>query len=241
MSSILKALKKLEDEKAARRAGIDIAKGIMKNVPVRPAKRSWLLPVSVSAAAGCAALLTFVLMKGVQEQSREPGRSEASRTISVAREASDQKSEIEPGIAPKKPKGADLSIPGVLRPVMRTVEKEPAKNPIQTKNSVSGSLQIPVETKTSDEDRRPRIDPQVLGKNDAGAAQQPVSAKLPLLRLSGIAWDKDGSERFAVVNGVSVGEGMTVSGAVVEKIFHDKVRFSFENKFFDLAVGNEMR
>jgi hypothetical protein len=38
-----------------------------------------------------------------------------------------------------------------------------------------------------------------------------------------------------------VTEGTTIEGARVEEIMKDKVRFSFEKKTFDVAVGNEMR
>jgi hypothetical protein len=36
---------------------------------------------------------------------------------------------------------------------------------------------------------------------------------------------------------MSVTEGMVVGGAVVEKIFQDKVRFSYEMRTFDVPVG----
>ncbi len=242
MSSILKALKKLDEEKSARRAGIDVAKGIIKSVPARPPKRKWLFPVSVSGAAIFAALLTYVMMDMAREHGREAGRTETARTISAAKEAGDGKNEVKPDIAQnKKYKGGSLPATAVSRPVLRAVEKTPAKKPSPAKNSLSGSPQIPVDTKPPHDDRHPHKNSPAPVKSDSGNAQQPASISLPALRVSGIAWDRDGSERFAVVNGVSVGEGMTVGGAVVEKIFQDKVRFSFANRIFDVAVGNEMR
>ncbi len=242
MSSILKALKKLEEEKSARRAGIDVAKGIIKSVPARPPKRRWLFPLSVSGAAIIAALLTYVMMDVAREHGREARRTEPAPTISVAKDAGDGKNEVKPDIARnKKYQVGSLPVTAVSRPVLRAVEKAPAKKPSPAKNTVSVPQQTPVDAKTANEERRPQKNSPAPVKSDSGNAQQPASVSLPTLRVSGIAWDRDGSERFAVVNGVSVGEGTTVGGAVVEKIFQDKVRFSFANRIFDVAVGNEMR
>src|SRR6185369_6521965 len=48
----------------------------------------------------------------------------------------------------------------------------------------------------------------------------------PALTVSGIAWQKGGGDRFAMVNGSPVGEGATVAGAKVLEILPDRVRFS---------------
>jgi general secretion pathway protein B len=59
--------------------------------------------------------------------------------------------------------------------------------------------------------------------------------------VTGIAWQNDGQDHIAIVNGVSVSEGSTVEGTRVDKIFPDRVRFSSENGSFEvpLAKGPE--
>jgi general secretion pathway protein B len=242
MSSILKALKKLEEEKSARRAGIDIARGIVKSVPVRRRKRRWLFPVSVSGAAFSAALLTFILMGGPPENKRAADPPDNSRMKADVGERNAEINAGKPGITGGKPLPVGApSGTGVSMPVSKSKEKESAKKASTTKNSLSRSPEIPLGAKSPAEERRPQKNVQLPSNSASGSVQQPASLPLPVLHVSGIAWDKDGSERFAVVNGASVSEGMTVGGAVVEKIFQDKVRFSFENRTFEVAVGNEMR
>jgi general secretion pathway protein B len=64
-----------------------------------------------------------------------------------------------------------------------------------------------------------------------------VGHSLPTLKVTGIAWQKDSTDRVAVVNGTSVSEGVMVEGARVEKIFQDRVRFSFDQQTFDISLG----
>jgi general secretion pathway protein B len=72
----------------------------------------------------------------------------------------------------------------------------------------------------------------------AGQLSKPsLAPTMPVLILTGIAWQKDSVDRVAVVNGISVTEGMLVGGARVEEIFQDRVRFSFDKRAFDVVLG----
>ena len=82
MSSILKALKKLEQEKTVRRGGNpDLARGILRNVPKGKKRPRWLFPVSVAGAALVASLFTFALMAGFQPAKR------SAETVAQSQEA----------------------------------------------------------------------------------------------------------------------------------------------------------
>jgi general secretion pathway protein B len=59
----------------------------------------------------------------------------------------------------------------------------------------------------------------------------------PVLKVSGIAWQKDGASLMAVVNGSFVSKGGRVGGARVDEIFADRVRFTFEGKSFEVPLG----
>ncbi len=242
MSSILKALKKLEEEKAARRAGVDIARGIVKSVPVRQRKQRWLLPLSISGAALSAAMFTYFLMGGrplVHKRTVEP--SDVSPRLSEVKQGRAEIS-IEPKVVRVKPDAIkELSGTGASGPRLKSLGKVPMKKTSPEKSPSPLSQEIAVDVKNPNQDRRPNNNVQVPANSASVAAQQPAQLPLPRLHVSGIAWNKDNSARFAVVNGASVSEGMVVGGAVVERIFQDKVRFSFENRTFDVAVGNEMR
>jgi general secretion pathway protein B len=56
----------------------------------------------------------------------------------------------------------------------------------------------------------------------AKAAEKPAAQ----VRVTGIAWQKDGAASVAMVNGRPVQEGSVVDGYKVEQIYEDKVRFS---------------
>lgn len=59
----------------------------------------------------------------------------------------------------------------------------------------------------------------------------------PQVTVSGIAYSTTPADRLAVVNGVPVVEGKSVSGVKVEEIMPDKVRFSQGQKSFEVPVG----
>ena len=65
----------------------------------------------------------------------------------------------------------------------------------------------------------------------------PAAGTTPKITVSGIAYNKDAADRLAVINGVPVGEGKSVSGVKVEEIMPDKVRFSLGQKIFEVPVG----
>ncbi len=64
---------------------------------------------------------------------------------------------------------------------------------------------------------------------------------MPTLRVSGIAWQKDGASRLAIVNGQPVGQGASVSGATVDEIFPDLVRFSFKGERVEVGLGKSSK
>jgi hypothetical protein len=43
---------------------------------------------------------------------------------------------------------------------------------------------------------------------------------------------------MAIVNGTPVAEGSTISGARVEKIYQERVRFSYQGRSFDVGLGS---
>jgi general secretion pathway protein B len=59
----------------------------------------------------------------------------------------------------------------------------------------------------------------------------------PVLKVTGIGWQKGNADRLAIVNGRAVSEGAVVEGARVEEIFPDRVRFSFNDKTFEIPLG----
>jgi general secretion pathway protein B len=212
MSSILKALKKLEQEKELRgRGSFDIARGISRDLPRSSAKPRWVIPLAVASAAVAASLATFTLISFFPPEPLKPasatGQHEESRPSVVK----------VPGRSLSPAAGSGVSPGKVDRPADVALQR-----------GFTGGKPVYV-TPPADE-----IGPVQLSKPS-------TDLPIPLLHLTGIAWQKDSSDRVAVVNGISVTEGVMVEGARVEEIFQDRVRFSFEKQTFDVVLGRANR
>lgn len=234
MSSILKALKKVEEEKSSPRgANTDIARAVLMGVQRREGKPVWVFAASLAGAALVAAALTYL----ITERATLPrdGRPPAEVVTKVQPESTRVVS----------PPPADLlrdphkSAEGLTRPTNR-------RHDIASMNSAK-SPRIVMPAKPSATIQRPKGSERQRSEEAAlaipaipTAEALPVQRPAPMVTVSGIAWQKDGADRLAVVNGVAVSEGMTVSGVKVEKIFPDRVRFSFEKRTFEVGVGRDL-
>jgi general secretion pathway protein B len=241
MSSILKALKKLEEEKTSGRNGnADIARAILMGTPRRAGKSGWVLPVSVTGAAFAAALLTYLLTGGAPS-----GNSEVSQVVSkdTATKVNDGAENMETSAPTSNSRETFRRV----APVTVNVPKSPVDIGARRPGTTATSRNRPPTPWTKSPDGAPSVTEKLARENTASTpltntaetVKTPQLRSLPTLKVSGIAWQKDGANRLAVVNGLSVTEGMTVEGARVEEIFQDKVRFSFEKRTFDVIVGRD--
>ncbi len=241
MSSILKALKKLEEEKSARRGGnVDIARGVLRGIPRYSRKARWVLPASIAGAASAAALLTYVLMGGSSSPKREAAPVISMQAVSDPGGRGGRIETSEPVFAGqtlnKTDESASATVPRPLLKKKVTIAVRTASPGIKP---LSRSLEISQKSKMSPEEQLPGRNAPELPKKTAESIQSSGIHPFPVLKVSGIAWHKDGTDRLAIINGMSVAEGTTIEGARVEEIFQDKVRFSFEKRTFDVAVGKE--
>jgi len=224
MSFILDALKKLEQEKAARKGGaINISAEIVreKRQVIRKARRT--VPVSVVLAALGLLLLgvsgAYVWHKqGVADQAKVVVPS-SERTLAVA---------------PKMPAASQGT--SFVEPVVPQVLPKAAV--------ATDSSPLPVETR-----RQTRSEPlagQSPARQDSSArATQPAveaagSGESARLTVSGIAWQDAPSARRAVINGDLVKEGAQVGGATVEEILPTRVRFSSGGRQFTVSISGPL-
>jgi general secretion pathway protein B len=225
MSSILKALKKLEEEKCARAGeSVNIYGGLLRSEPETRKGSRILFPVALVAVASIAVLVTFAMMGGFGGN-RSPEKPGAASDLRIQEPGSPQ-----------------------LAPVA-TPQSSPASSPqLQPRNLPSAVTSLP---KTDEAHENNRQQQSVL--QDTGSVTESVhksdppqnlniavplpAASRPLLKVTGIAWQKDGAGSIAMVNGLGLSIGRIIEGAVVEEIFPDRVRFSHGGSNFEVYLG----
>lgn len=207
MSSILKALKKLEDEKVSRRdEPKDIARKILKERQAST-RLPWIpLIGGMVAVAALAVLATYAAMGGFAR----PGGNE---TQPMVRTSAALKPELTPPAA---------------APVTLKIVKEPA--PVAPGEAKTAHLPVVQQANAAMQQQPAAPSPpgasESLIQSQQGNLHDAVTPPSPLLRVTGIAWQKDSTSRIAIVNGQAVSEGANVGNARVQTIHPDRVEFA---------------
>lgn len=238
MSSILKALKKVEEEKTARLSGqTDISRAIL---PDKTQTRRW---PSMPVIGGVLLLALLILGASVTLlRSRGTHRMDALK----------QPVQPVPAVAPTStPPVTGPSAPAPPSPaplVTRTpASVQPPPLPMPRQQSPRLASPQPLQTPPEPFPRPlplPVATPQAPVETTARPAPAPAYPQphgAPTLRVSGIAWQKDSASRLAIVNGQPVGLGAAVSGATVDEIFPDLVRFSYKGEKIEVGLGKSSK
>ena len=253
MSSILKALKKLEEEKAAKQGQrVDITKDIFGAAQQPATGPRWpLIAVGATGAVALGVAAYFFIAKPGTRPMPPPAPAE-TRQISVAPSPVPvgEPLTVVPQPSQKARTGAPKPVPSRvvhLSPPKSVAVKPKAPVPATTRPAKETALPkapapylIPAITANHPVLSSPPAALQQIKPAGPGATSpspSPVAAATPKITVSGIAYNKDAADRLAVINGVPVGEGKSVSGVIVEEIMPDKVRFSLGQKSFEVPVG----
>jgi general secretion pathway protein B len=210
VSSILKALRKLEEEKSRSREGTpDIARDILKRGPRRKAF-PWMTFASVAVLVLAFALTGYILMG--KSEFQEPPQTQAIHEMPPAQSpapavsSSEQKNVLQPVSAPAPPTVA--------------ARKTPTKIP--------AGPALSAEPKAAPEPVRTAPAPRPAAKE--------IVDPLPALTLTGIAFQEDRESRLAVINDLPVMEGTVIAGARVVEISEDRVRFNYSGRSFEVLL-----
>lgn len=243
MSSILKALEKVEESQSTSRNGG--ASGFKK---ARERRRVWLLPAGVLGGAAVAALVTFAAMGGFSRSG-----APASALQEAAKGAPVVVSPVPvtgmPATQPEQPVSSD-PVAAVVVPNPKAAPAAAAKVPAEVTakaGRVSAApvalARVPAQTSQQQRASAPS-DATAVQTSSVPATQfvEPTAQVVhekprPELRVTGIAWQKDSAASAAIVNGRSVVRGGIVDGYKVEEILEDKVRFSGNSGKLDVALG----
>jgi hypothetical protein len=230
MSSILKALKKLEDDNATRWPGeFKIDSEIVRSDNPPCLSPTVLLVTSLMLLAGGSGA-TFMYMKS----DKTPGSSNP-KSLSMPRQnppqvsASDIKTEQLPEalvVVPAKQREIErIDTPKQHQPTMPTV-KAPATI-FKSVNSIMAAKSA---------------DMPLHQTNNSPPHPLPASIKaVPELRVNGIAFQAGGADRVAMINGEPFSNGAVINGATIEEIHENKVRFSYNGELFEIQLGQSNR
>jgi hypothetical protein len=221
MSSILKALKKLEDEKPGRLSDpVRIDSDILKSIN-SPRKNSPL----VSAAL-------ILLIFG--------GGSAATYIFTKDQKAEQQSSKQQAAPAAQKPPSPALplikteTLPAEIA-VVPSSSSSAAKEPIsQPKKKDANSKAINSVVKKAS---NAAIPVTVTKTDTTQTTLKPAVEKSPVLRVNGIAYQNNSADSLAIVNGTAVSNGSTIDGAVIEEVRKDRVVFQRNGEKFEILLG----
>ncbi|UFS71296.1 hypothetical protein LPW11_03670 [Geomonas sp. RF6] len=241
MSSILKALEKVEQERNARHEG-----PLGRFQKEREQRRPWVVPACVVAGAAAAALITFAAMGGFSAKNTAP-QGVAQAPVAPA------------PLAAPVPEPAPLPVEVISTPAVQEEGKPAPKPKVTSPSPASPAAQAAAEAPAAVQVALPTVvvkksavalPPHRAVQETAARKQQHPAAKVGLsatahpspapaaaavsapqpapsheIRVTGIAWQKDAGNSVAMINGRQVYEGETVEGARVKEILQDKVRF----------------
>jgi general secretion pathway protein B len=221
MSLILDALKKLEQEKAARRDGtVNIAAEILRPDRLYPKNKRIVLFTIAAGAVGLAAIAVLALMGGSDGLIMRyftpapviPPAAPQMVTLVIA----------PPAQSPQKPKEPSVT---QSRTDIENVEVRSSVKPTETRAS-----QPPAVSRTQPADK--------ATQKTADASKSFSDESFPSLKVSGIVWQEERNARRAFVNGIIALEGAVIDGARVIEIYPTRVRFSRGGKSFEAKIEN---
>ncbi|BCS53860.1 hypothetical protein [Geobacter sp. SVR] len=231
MSSILKALKKLEDEKALRQAdSLRIDAEIL-----RTAERPRLSPLKLGLIAmflfGCGGAVTYLHLKGVPVEPAvsppAPNRKGAGNSDRSAQTVPVERIQPDPVIVPAGTVtgAAEIShIPGSRDTGKRTAQAKPVR-----------AEQAPAEKGAPSS-----AGPRPLTVKPPVEIRSAMTGQVPALKVNGIAF-QDGIDSVAMINNVPVSRGSLIEGVRVENIYRDRVQFMFGTEKFEIPLGRSNR
>jgi general secretion pathway protein B len=212
MSFILKALKKLENEKATREMGkVEINSAILA-----PDRRTLATPSNSPKRLLIAVLIVALSGTSLYFMKREPSHV-------VQQPAKEARPEPLPRAVPvtATPVHEEKPAPAAPAPSPLVKTQEEPSRPRRALREKSHESSTPAES-----------------GSDSLPVQEALTGSAPSpLTVNGIALQDDPSQSMAVVNGQIVKRGMTVGGAQVDRIFLNRVRFRGNGGLFEVHLA----
>ena len=245
MSVILDALKKLDREKSARRSGsLNIAVEILRPDLPRPEKR--ILPYVAAVSLATAAITYFIVgefrsLKKISSP-RETIISDSLRQVSSVPPEPTLALKPSPPPSVNSPLASQQALPAPLprepiRDVREDIRQVAPKTQLPDETKIPSTPQIDKKTDQKTALEEVRVDPGISKKPTEGTPEGSPPAQRSL-RISGIIWSEQPSNRLAVINGITITEGSIIEGVKVVEIFPTHVRFLQNDRPFEISLGS---
>lgn len=228
MSSILKALKKLEQEKSGRfpdslRIDSDILRSTVSSRSFSP----FALILLFLLIFGGGAAVAFFFMK----ETKAPTITKTQPLIAIKSLPS---SVSAPALNPETLPAEIVVVPARNEPSGEASGKQRQKM-AATDNTAEGIVKKPAKAAVSGISEKP---------NETTEAERrvlPAATTVPTLRVNGIAFQNSGADSMAIVNGIPVSNGSIIEGITVEEIRNDRVLFKRNGEKFEIQLGQSNR
>ncbi|MHB8058210.1 MAG: general secretion pathway protein GspB [Desulfuromonadaceae bacterium] len=225
MSSILKALKKLEHEKTGRfPESLNINKDILRTAESTRGFSPFTLLLFSLLIFGGGATATFLFL----HSSRLPQSATMAQQIISTEDDQPQDSK---GLVTSDTLPAEIVVvPATSNSTGR--RRLPQYKTTAPGNDVANKTPTVVEPVRSVESKA-----AVAIKSEHAAGTRTV----PSLRVNGIAFQNNGAESVVIVNGMTVAKGATIEGATVDDVRNDRVIFRYNGELFEILLGQSNR
>jgi general secretion pathway protein B len=221
MSSILKALKKLEQEKTSRFPDLlHIDSDILRTTDSPRRFSPFVIALLFLLVFGGGASLAFFFMNKTKTS---PISKSAPPIIS---------NKSNRPVSPPVVKSETLPAEIVITPARKEQNNEavrkltPKKLIIKEAESISKN---PVKEEISSISEKPE---EVTGS---------ITSDIPVLRVNGIAFQNSSDDSMAIVNGIPVSNGSKIEGIAIKEIRKDRVVFLHNGKNFEIQLGQSNR
>lgn len=226
MSSILKALKKLEEEKRRQSSGeIDLSREILHDRSRRKRELGRPMLAALAIIIILLGLITVLLLR----RPTAPTPPQAVKEQEVAPLQSVTVGSPQPAGAETPEAAAGQEVVRLQRPAAAGRAALPSPRPKQPELPGDDAVAQPAPLRQT---------PQTPPKTEEARRQGPggEGGESPFV-VTGIAWNKDSADRLAVVNGQPLTTGSVIGKAIVEEILPDRVRFSQEGRTLEVPLG----
>jgi len=233
MSSILKALKKLEQEKNLHEesANINVSREILKQGSGNRNMARWLWLL-----AGSAAVVIIILSVALLQKSAPKDAVKSVEQPISGQPALSPVPEQKLPVSPENTGSVNRPSAAPPRAADELKQKPAPEPPAEAREHSLKNEKTTLPTATLPAGEPPKTAPEVK----AVPARQ-ASSSGPTLTLSGIAWNKDSADRLAIINGQPTATGANVNGVIVEEILQDRVKLSHNGRIFELLIGRDAR